>query len=58
MLNFADYMFLRRATLAWERCAVDQELSRMKMECALGIINQGGRRLGLPEAAVIFDLAS
>jgi hypothetical protein len=27
------------------------------MECALGVINPNGRRLGLPEASVIFDLA-
>lgn len=26
------------------------------MECALSIINDGGRRVGLPEASVIFDL--
>jgi len=23
MLNFADYLFLRRADLAWQKCAVD-----------------------------------
>lgn len=28
------------------------------MECALTVINQGGRRLGLPEATVIFNLAT
>jgi len=27
MLNFADYMFLRRVNTAWEKCAVEQLIS-------------------------------
>ena len=35
--NFMDYIFLRRAHLAWKNCAVDGRLSLEKMECGLHI---------------------
>jgi hypothetical protein len=30
-LNFADYIFLRKANLAWKECATDKGLSKLKM---------------------------
>lgn len=47
-LNFADYIFLRKANLAWKECATDEGLSKLKMGCSLEI-TAPGRTLDLPE---------
>lgn len=40
-LNFADYVFLRKANLAWKECSSESALSSRNMDCALQITNPG-----------------
>ena len=37
-LNFADYILLRRINLAWQQCAVQDQLTRTQLSCGLSII--------------------
>lgn len=55
-INFADYIFLRKANLAWKECAADAGLSKLKVACALEIAAPG-RTLDFPEGKQVFDLA-
>jgi len=41
MLNFADYLFLRKANLAWKECADDSGISSRNMNCALHYTSPG-----------------
>jgi hypothetical protein len=34
-INLADYVFVRRVNLAWNKCSIDNDLSRLNMDCAL-----------------------
>jgi hypothetical protein len=34
-LNFADYLFLRKANLAWKECASEGSIGGRNMGCAL-----------------------
>jgi hypothetical protein len=34
-INFADYMFIRKANLAWKECARNDRIDRRKMACAI-----------------------
>lgn len=48
-LTFADYLFLRRANLAFSECAPAHLLSIAKIDCGLHI-TVPARRIDLPEA--------
>jgi len=49
LVNFADYIFLRRVNLAWEECSSSEGLSKTKINCAFEI-TAPGRTLDFPEA--------
>jgi hypothetical protein len=36
--NFADYMFLRRVNVGWEKCGGGSDLSKSIIPCALKVI--------------------
>lgn len=40
-LNFADYLFLRKANLAWKECASEGNIGARNMGCALQITSPG-----------------
>lgn len=40
-LNFADYMFLRKANLAMKMCADEKGIGARNMPCALAITSPG-----------------
>jgi hypothetical protein len=40
-VNFADYMFLRRVSLAWNDCAAGKQLSKINVPCAMRIAVPG-----------------
>lgn len=54
-INFADYMFLRKTNLAWKKCAMDDQISRKNMGCAMTVAVPG-RRLYLPDSTELFDM--
>jgi hypothetical protein len=56
-LNFNDYVFLRRASLAWNQCSYENNLSKLQMICALNVIVPM-RSLSMGEAEQIFKLAN
>lgn len=37
-INFADYLFLRRISLAWKQCAVKNQLNVNQFGCALSVV--------------------
>jgi len=52
----ADYVFVRRINLAWNKCSIDNDLSRLNMDCALQIISPA-RRLLYMQSNEVFELA-
>jgi hypothetical protein len=55
-LNFADYIFLRKTHLAWNKCSIDERLSYRNMDCAIYVVVPG-RRLDLPDTNEVFRAA-
>lgn len=55
-LNFADYLFLRKANLAWKECASETGIGYRAMSCALQITSPG-RVLSAPDAKEVYELA-
>lgn len=55
-LNFADYLFLRKANLAWKECASENGIGYHAMSCALQITSPG-RVLAAVDAKEVYDLA-
>jgi len=55
-LNFADYLFLRKANLAWKECASENGIGYHAMSCALQITSPG-RVLSAPDAKEVYELA-
>ena len=55
-INFADYIFLRRAAFAWKECSVDDRLAKRRMECALGATTSQKRKF-LPVSNQVFNVA-
>ena len=51
-MTFADYLFIRRANLAFQECAPDHQLSIARIDCGLHI-TVPARRIDLPEARQI-----
>jgi len=53
-VNLADYIFLRRANFAFNKCASNNKLSKKNINCAVTVVVPH-RRLMFPEAKEIFD---
>ncbi len=49
-INFVDYLFLRKANLAWKECTRDNEISVNQMPCALDIIGFNKRQITKEDA--------
>jgi hypothetical protein len=54
-LNFSEYLWLRRAAIAWQMCA-SERMSRAGLKCGLSIVVQG-RNLSQAEANTAFRVA-
>jgi len=39
--NFADYMFLRRVNIGWDKCAGGSDLAKTNIPCALKVVVPG-----------------
>lgn len=39
--NFADYMFLRRVNIGWDKCAAGSNLAKANIPCALKLVVPG-----------------
>jgi len=37
VMNFADYVFIRRLNVAWKKCAIDGVFSRKTFGCGMEI---------------------
>ena len=55
-INFADYIFLRRAAFAWKECSVDDRIAKRRMECALSATTAQKRKF-LPVSNQVFNVA-
>ena len=55
-INLMDYIFLRRLTMAWKECSVDNRLNKARMECAITITTPKITKF-LPVANQIFNIA-
>jgi len=55
-INLTDYVFVRRINLAWNKCSIDNDLSRLNLDCALAIVSPARRMLYM-QTNEIFDLA-
>jgi len=55
-LNFADYLFFRKANLAWKECASETGIGFHAMSCGLQITSPG-RVLSAPDAKEVYELA-
>ena len=55
-VNFADYLFLRRISLAWLQCSVKNQLNVNQFGCALSIVNTG-QKLQFFEVKRLFQVA-
>jgi len=56
LLNFADYVFLRRLNLAWLKCSIDKKISKKQIGCSVEI-TVPTRRLIIPETTELFNIA-
>ena len=56
-INFADYLFLRRANLAWKECAKDDDLGVGEIACAIQIACPAGKAIDYSKAKEIFNTA-
>ncbi len=55
-LNLNDYVFLRRANLAWNQCSYNKEMSKLQLSCAFNVLVPV-RSLSMGEAEQVFRLA-
>jgi len=56
MINFMDYIFLRRLTMAWNECSVDDRLSKRRARCAFAVTTSQKKRF-LPVSNQVFNIA-
>ena len=55
-INFADYLFIRRISLAWKQCAVKNQLNVNQFGCALSVVITG-TKLQFYEVKRLFKFA-
>jgi len=55
-MNFADYIFIRKANLAWKECTRDNFIGVNQIACGLHITSSNKKTISRDEAKQVFEM--